>query len=185
MNTIHEGDLYEIENIYPSGITKEFIHASDRTAVGYIRRLADEICRFSINTGYIHRAFNKFKNGIIYKRDGVPHAFCIWKVKTHKPLRGPNVKEMLIYLVCAKKSDFTFLGLILDDLKKICVKEHVSFISLEPANDTVGEYYKSHGFTEGHIVNPRLLITQISNVSSVARNENRTSRTKTRRRRRT
>ncbi len=176
-----EENIDEIENIYPSNISKERIHASDRVAIREIRALADEICRSSISVSYIHTAFNKFKNGIIYKRNGVPHAFCIWKVKQHQPYGKPAVKELYVYLVCGRKSEFSFLGLILYDLEAICMEENIQFISLEPVNNTVKQYYISHGFLEnGHIINPSLLIKPVQCTSLTTRN----SRRKTRRKRR-
>jgi hypothetical protein len=155
MNTVHgeenANDLREIENIYPSNIRKRALRASQRTYLSEVRRLADGLCRERIEPSYINYAFNKFKEGILYYRGDIPYAFSLWKVRNSDVQIDGAIsimKELHIYLLCAKKSDFPFLGLLLNDIEEKCMRENIQFISLIPANELLSEHYKKYGFIE-------------------------------------
>jgi hypothetical protein len=158
--------MEEVNNIYPS-ITKSFISSKNRNSVSGIRRIADIICRGAINPDYIHNAFNKFKKGIVYYREGICVAFCIWKIRTHIYPKGNVIKELHIYLVCAKKSDFSFLGLIMNDVEAECLLHGINMITLYPANNDLKDYYIKHGFImNGGIIDDTIMVKKL-NIFSI------------------
>jgi hypothetical protein len=145
-------DIQEISNIYPNNLTKYIIHASQRNIISKIRAEAYEICRSEIPYDYIRKAFNKFKNGYIYYHNKELIAFCIWDVKEHFSLLD-TYNVLHIYIICGKKLDFKLLPHILDDIVHYCRKNKIRFITLEPVNDIMKQYYIQNGFDERYSLN--------------------------------
>jgi hypothetical protein len=110
--------------------------------------MADTLCRSAISDEYIHSAFNKFKEGIIYYRAELPIGFCIWKVREHIRPQGRRFKEVHVYLLCAKPSGFQFMNLVLQDIEAYCIANDIQYITLYPVNNTVRAYYRRYGFIE-------------------------------------
>jgi hypothetical protein len=151
VNQNDENNFHEIENIYPSNIRTRALRSSSRTYLSEVQRLANGLCRERIDAEYINHAFNKFKEGLLYYRGDIPYAFSLWKVRNsdiYKEGGFLSVKELHLLLLCAKKSDFPFFGLILHDIEEKCMRENIQFISLVPANELLEEYYKKYGFIE-------------------------------------
>jgi hypothetical protein len=150
-NANNENNFHEIENIYPSNIRTRALRSSSRTYLSEVQRLANGLCRERIDAEYINHAFNKFKEGLLYYRGDIPYAFSLWKVRNSDMcIDGVfvSMKELHLLLLCAKKSDFPFFGLILHDIEQKCMRENIQCISLVPANELLEEYYKKYGFVE-------------------------------------
>lgn len=140
--------IQEMNNIFPGDISRRPIRSRDRSDVIVARRMADTLCRSAISDEYIHSAFNKFKEGIVYYRAESPVGFCIWKVREHIRPQGRRFKEVHVYLLCAKPSGFQFMNLVLQDIEAYCIVNYIQYITLYPVNDTVRGYYCRYGFIE-------------------------------------
>ena len=57
-------------------------------------------------------------------------------------------KELYIYLICGKQLDYKLVPRIIDDVVHLCRKSNIQYITLEPANDELKEYYIKCGFKE-------------------------------------
>ena len=145
---IYKPNLIEISNIYPNNLNKVQIQSRDRQQVISIRQQAQFICRNELSDEYIRYAFNKFKNGLAYYNNDILIAFCIWKVREYIHIHLDKYKELYIYLICGRKLDNKLLPRILDDIVHICRKSQIKYIILEPANDTLKQYYMKYGFEE-------------------------------------
>ncbi len=136
----------EIENIYPTNIERVILRSNQKSKKATMKVVADTICRGQISEKYINWAFNNFTRGFIYYRDDNPFAFCIWQEIMHKDLS--NGLGIRILLLCSEKSEFRVADYIFNDLTGYCSRHGFSYISLEPINDTIREYYKSYGFKD-------------------------------------
>lgn len=137
----------EISNIYPNNLIKQNLLTEQRQLISYLRSEAISICRNEIRYEYIKAVFNKFKNGFVYYKDKLPIAFSIWKVREHLRF-SDTFKELYIYLICGKQLDYKLVPRIIDDIVHLCRKSNIRYITLEPANDTLKDYYMKCGFTE-------------------------------------
>jgi hypothetical protein len=140
-------NIIEVSNIYPNDLIRHNLHASQRQLISQLRADAYGICRTEISPDYIKNVFNKFKNGFVYYKDKIPVAFCIWKVKEHIRFEG-IYNELYIYLICGKRLDYKIVPKIIDDVVHLCRKNNIMYISLQPANDTLKDYYIKCGFRE-------------------------------------
>lgn len=178
------GNTEQIENIYPADIRRHSFRSKDRSAVITMQRLAESICRVSIGEEYIRSSFNNFKGGFIYTRRGAPKAFIIWKIRETKRstkggvYRGPPTRELHILLVCAQKSEFPFLSLMMKDVESYCVESGIEVISLYPANDALRALYKQYGFLENTSLTDKDIMVKPAAVQALTR----ISRSHTRRR---
>ena len=172
----------EVSNIYPNNLIKETIRADQRQIISQLRSEAYSICRSEIPYEYIKYSFNKFKKGFVYYKDKLPIAFCIWKVKEHISL-SYNFKELYIYLICGKQFDYKLVPRIIDDIVHLCRKSNISYITLEPANNTLKEYYIKCGFKEKNdIFGNNILVLDVNN-SRIIPQKNKIFKIKTRKRR--
>jgi hypothetical protein len=96
----------------------------------------------------IKYSFNKFKNGFVYYDYNQLIAFCIWDIKEEYSLSIGKIKKLHIYLICGKKLDYNLVPRILDDVVHLCRKYNIQYITLEPANEELKEYYIKCGFEE-------------------------------------
>jgi hypothetical protein len=140
-------NIIEVSNVYPNNLIKQNIRANQRQLISYLRSEAYSICRTVIPYEYIKSSFNKFKKGFVYYKNKSPIAFCIWKVREHLHFSG-SFKELYIYLICGKQLDYKLVPRIIDDLVYLCRKTNIKYITLEPANNTLKEYYINCGFKE-------------------------------------
>lgn len=137
-------ELIEVENIYPVNIERSILRSNQTSRKATMKVVADAICRGIISDKYINWAFNKFDRGFVYYRDDDPFAFCIWQEIMHKDLS--NSSGIKILLLCAEKSEFKVADYIFNDLTGYCSRFGFSYITLEPINETICEYYKKYGF---------------------------------------
>lgn len=147
-------NITEVDNIYPSYIQKYFIKSSEREKILSLKSHVFSVCRNEIDSDYIRKAFNKFKEGIVYYRGGMPFAICIWKINEH-------TKTIHILLICASKSEFKVVDSILNDLTIYCLKNNYKYITLNPINDTIHNYYMKYGFKNINTTDNSLMIKQI------------------------
>jgi hypothetical protein len=138
--------IMEMSNIYPTNLTKHTIHKKDYKIIRQIRSEAYAVCRTKIPMEYITHSFNKFKNGFLYYNENKLIAFCIWDIKDEYSLSIGKFKKLHIYLICGKKLDYNLVPRILDDVVYLCRKENIQYITLEPANEELKEYYIRCGF---------------------------------------
>lgn len=176
-------NIIEVSNIYPNDMIKQTLKADNRSLISYIRSEAYSICRSEISFEYIKSAFNKFKQGFVYYSKNIPIAFCIWKIKNH--LRFNNsYRELYIYLLCGKKLDYKLIPKIIDDLVDLCRKSNVQYITLQPINDTIKQYYIKCGFEERQdIMGTNMLVLDV-NKSRIQLSDRTKSRIKTQKQRR-
>jgi hypothetical protein len=162
VNNTKENSI-EISNFYPSNLTKINLRADQRKLISYLRSEAYSICRTEIPYEYIKAVFNKFKNGFVYYKEQIPIAFCIWKVKEHIKIYN-NFKELYIYLICGKQLDYKLVPRIIDDVVHLCRKSNINYITLEPANNILKDYYIKCGFKERYdIGNSKILELDVNN----------------------
>jgi hypothetical protein len=92
-----------------------------------------------------------------------------------------SFKELYIYLICGKQLDYKLVPRILDDVVHLCRKSDIQYITLEPANDILKEYYIKCGFKERHAFgNSKLLELDVNNARIIQK-RNRTHKRKTQR----
>jgi hypothetical protein len=147
MSIESQENIIEVSNVYPNDLIKTNLRANQRQLIAYLRYEAYSICRTVISPDYIRTSFNKFKRGIVYYKDKIPIAFCIWNVKKHILFSG-IFKELYIYLICGKQLDYKLVPRIIDDVVHFCRKNNIQYITLQPANDTLKSYYIKCGFKE-------------------------------------
>lgn len=140
--------LMEMSNIYPTNLKKHTIHKKDYKIIRQIRSEAYAVCRTKIPMEYITHSFNKFKNGFLYYDENKLIAFCIWDIRDEYSLSIGKIKKLHIYLICGKKLDYNLVPRILDDVIYLCRKDNIQYITLEPANEELKEYYIRCGFQE-------------------------------------
>jgi hypothetical protein len=140
--------IMEMSNIYPKNLTKYTINKKDYKIIRQIRTDAYAVCRTKIPMEYITYSFNKFKNGFVYYDYNKLIAFCIWDIKEEYSLSIGKIKKLHIYIICGKKLDYNLVPRILDDVVYLCRKENIQYITLEPANEELKEYYIRCGFEE-------------------------------------
>ena len=161
-NNIQNVNMIEISNIYPDNLIKTELRPDQRKLISYLRNEAYSICRTHISYDYIRSVFNKFKKGFVYY-DSLkkPVAFCIWKVSEHISIIDLKLsyRTLYIYLICGIKADYKFVPRILDDVVEYCRKNNIQYISLEPVNNTVREYYIKCGFKERQDIAGNNLLT--------------------------
>jgi len=138
--------IMEMSNIYPKNLTKYTINKKDYKIIRQIRSDAYSVCRTKIPMEYITYSFNKFKNGFVYYDYNQLIAFCIWDIKEEYSLSIGKIKKLHIYLICGKKLDYNLVPRILDDVVHLCRKYNIQYITLEPANEELKEYYIRCGF---------------------------------------
>jgi hypothetical protein len=154
-------NIIEVSNIYPK-LIKQNIRANQRQLIAYLRSEAYS-CRTEIPYEYIKSSFNRFKRGFVYYKDKLPIAFCIWKVREHLQFSGA-FKELYIYLICGKQLDYKLVPRIIDDVVYLCRKSNIRYITLEPVNNTLKDYYINCGFKERYgIGNSKLLELDVNN----------------------
>jgi hypothetical protein len=176
-------NLMEVSNLYPNNLQKINIRPEQRQLISYLRHEAYSICRTTMHYDYIKASFNKFKNGFVYYKDKLPIAFCIWKVREYLQFSG-TFKELYIYLICGKQLDYKLVPRIIDDVVNLCRKSNIQYISLEPANDSLKEYYIKCGFKERcGINNSKLLDLDVNNARIISKG-NKIYKSKTRKIRR-
>lgn len=143
-------NIVEVSNIYPNNLNRRNLRANQRPLISYLRSKAYSICRTEISYDYIRSVFNKFKKGFVYYQENKPVAFCIWKVSEHISIVDLKLsyRTLYIYLICGIKADYQFVPRILDDVVEYCRKNNIKYISLEPINNKVKEYYLKCGFKE-------------------------------------
>lgn len=162
-------NMIEVSNLYPNNLIKHNIKSDERQLISYLRSEAYSICRTQISYEYIKTSFNKFKRGFVYYKDKWPVAFCIWKVKNHFKMSG-SFKKLHIYLICGKQLDYKLVPKIMDDVVHLCRKSDIQYITLEPANETLKEYYIKCGFEErSEIDNSKFLVLNVNNARIIPR----------------
>jgi hypothetical protein len=165
--------MTEVANIYPTDIKRHPISPKDRSAVATVRGAAYGVCRTQIDDGYIHNAFNTFKEGFVYMQGSQIISFCIWKENVELTMQGRYAAELYIFLVCSVKQPYSAIDMILFDLDRHCRQKGITAISLEPANDELREYYRSKGFVNGNGANPKRMYRPVA-TTNVYRRRNTT-----------
>ena len=176
----------EIEDISNNNIIRHNLEnkrPDQRQLISYLRSEAYSICRTQISYEYIKWSFNKFKRGFIYYKDNVQIAFCIWKVNEHIKNMSILFKELYIYLICGKQLDYKLIPRILDDIINLCRKSNIQYITLEPANNTLKEYYMKCGFKERIVIGNKQILELDVNSARIITKSNKTYKFKTRKRR--
>lgn len=158
---INNTNIIEVSNIYPNKLNRINLRANQRSLISYLRSEAYSICRTEISYDYIRSVFNKFKKGFVYYQGNKPVAFCIWKVTDHPSIVDLKLsyRSLYIYLICGIKADYKFVPRILDDVVNYCRKNNIKYISLEPVNDKVKEYYIKCGFKKNSDIGGNNILT--------------------------
>ena len=164
-------NIIELSNIYPANLFKYNLHASERSLITKLRNEAYAICHTQIPYEYIKRSFNNFKKGFVYYQNKEPIAFCIWKIMNYDGIIS-TTKEIYIYLICGKKLDYKLLPRILDDVVHYCRKDKISYITLEPANDNLKDYYMKNGFEERYKNKSPLLVLDVNKARIISKKSN-------------
>ncbi len=172
-------NIMEVSNLYPNNLQKRNIRSDQRQLITYLKSEAHSICRNLISPEYINASFNKCKKGFVYYKDKLPIAFCIWKVKNHLQMSGA-FKELYIYLICGKQLDYKLVPRIIDDVVHLCRNSNIQYITLEPANDTLKEYYIKCGFKERYAFGNSKLLELDVNDARIILTRNGTHKSKTR-----
>ena len=135
------------------GVIKTYFISAERNIVSRVKHHTLETCRFHISAQYIQKAFNKFKKGIIYEKDGKIIGLCIWKERMSeyeidkstgiKPL---DEKYMDIILLCTTKNDMRLGSRILEDIDSYCIDNSIYYVNLEPVDDMTMFFYEKCGY---------------------------------------
>jgi len=156
--------LVEVNNVFPQMIQKTFISPEENVHLPILRHEAFTICRKKMSDMYIQFVLRTFENGILYSINGVPQAFCVWKIHDRLSIQTNIYKrELYILLLCAKESEYKYTRMMIYDMERYCIDNGIQHISLEPANDALRRFYTKHGFINNNgRMNNDLMVKRIN-----------------------
>lgn len=148
MNTLEE--VNNIQNLPDSYMRKLFI-SKDRSTVERIKKLGDDICRNKLPDRYINCALNTFKKGFVYYKDTNIVGFAVWKEKTYDPISKskeirPPIPYMELLLICTLPNDYKISPKIMLDIDNYCIEHKLQYITLQPANANLIDFYNKYGY---------------------------------------
>lgn len=130
-----------------------YFRSADRQIVSRIKHQGFGTCRTTIAPSYINHALNKFRKGFILQTEDKIDGFCLWVEKNSGPgiskrsgLPLPNVITLHILLICAAPSAKHTGTKLIQAVDEYCIKNGISFVTLEPANDGLIPFYERQGF---------------------------------------
>lgn len=158
----------------PVEIQSQLISSSEREreTVLQMKLLAHNVCQNLIAPAYIDYAFAQFNSGFLYKdaHDAIV-GFSIWNVNREmSKSTGDRYATMTILLICGINQSITFCNRLFPDIDSYCMNHGISNVYLEPANETLKNYYETYGFVytkEFHFM------TKLIPVKLVSRNKRR------------
>lgn len=164
----------ELTNIAPVELRSQLISSSDIESVSQMKLMAHNVCQNIIAPVYIIHAFNHFTRGFIYKDENdTLIGFGIWKLN-HEMSKstGNRYATMDILLICGIKQPMLFCNRLFPDIDAYCMEHGISNVYLEPANETLKNYYATYGFTYSNHLNQNLMGKSIP-LKIVTRNKRR------------